>query len=87
MDISQIQPGDMVFAAADLFSDGEIPGYAEGALVVKAGTRGVLINTGHYEEYPDVEFYLVQFEDDSGTLGLSLGCWAEELTVRLSMPT
>ena len=59
MDIAQIQPGDMVFAAADLFSDGEIPGYAEGALVVKAGTRGELINTGHYEEYPDVEFYLV----------------------------
>jgi len=68
-----------LFAAADLFSDGEIPGYAEGALVVKAGTRGVLINTGHYEEYPDVAFYLVQFEDESGTLGLSLGCWAEEL--------
>ncbi|MDD5394344.1 MAG: nitrogen fixation protein NifZ [Thiothrix sp.] len=83
MDIAQIQPGDMVFAAADLFSDGEIPGYAEGALVVKAGTRGVLINTGHYEEYPDVEFYLVQFEDESGTLGLSLGCWAEELSVSI----
>jgi nitrogen fixation protein NifZ len=49
-------------------------------IFVKAGTRGVLINTGHYEEYPDDEFYLVQFEDESGTLGLSLGCWAEELT-------
>lgn len=79
MDISQLQPGDMVFAAADIVSDGQVPGYPEGTLIAAAGARGVLINTGHYEEYPDDEFYLVRFENVAGDLGFPVGCWAEEL--------
>lgn len=79
MDISQLQPGDMVFAATDIVSDGQVPGYPEGTLIAAAGARGVLINTGHYEEYPDDEFYLVRFENVSGDLGFPVGCWAEEL--------
>ena len=79
MDIAQIQPGDMVFAAHDIISDGQVPNYPEGTLIAAAGTRGVLINTGHYEEYPDDEFYLVRFETVTGDLGFPVGCWAEEL--------
>lgn len=79
MDIAQIQPGDMVFAATDIISDGAVPGYPEGTLIAAAGTRGVLINTGHYEQYPADEFYLVRFESVTGDLGYPVGCWAEEL--------
>ncbi|QLQ31671.1 MAG: nitrogen fixation protein NifZ [Candidatus Thiothrix singaporensis] len=82
MDFSQLQPGDMVFAAADIVSDGDVPGYPDGALIAAAGARGVLINTGHYEEYPDDEFYLVRFEDAQGELGFPVGCWPEELTLQ-----
>lgn len=81
MTIQNIQPGDMVFAAQDIISDGQLPGYPEGALIAKAGARGVLINTGHYEEYPDDEFYLVRFENVTGDLGFPIGCWPEELTL------
>lgn len=84
MDIAQLQPGDMVFAATDIVSDGEVPGYPQGTLIAAAGTRGVLINTGHYEEYPDDEFYLVRFEKVSGDLGFPVGCWPDELRTEVT---
>lgn len=77
--LAQLQPGDMVFAASDIVSDGQVPGYPEGTVIAVAGTRGVLINTGHYEEYPDDEFFLVRFESVAGDLGFPVGCWPEEL--------
>lgn len=85
--MSQIQMGDMVYAANDLYNDaveetGEaaIPGRFVGELLAKSGTRGVVVNIGHPNEEPETEIYLVQFElDGEGTLSEPIGCLAEEL--------
>lgn len=75
-----VEPGDMVFAAADIFNDGEVPGLAADALIAGRGQRGVLIKTGHFEEMPSRTLFLVRFEDDGGQLGPPVGVWAEELS-------
>ncbi|EXJ16570.1 nitrogen fixation protein NifZ [Imhoffiella purpurea] len=80
MNMTQINPGDMVFAAADIFNDGGIPDVPEDALIAKAGTRGVVVNIGHLEESPDRELYLVRFEGEDLVLGPPTGCWLEELS-------
>lgn len=76
-----LQPGDMVFAATDIFSDGDIPNMVEGDTIAPAGTMGVIINTGHLEENPDREIFLVRFQDANKELGPAVGCWPEELTI------
>jgi nitrogen fixation protein NifZ len=81
MDVTQLGPGDMVLAAADIFNDGGIPDLPEDALIAKAGTRGVIVNIGHLEENPERELYLVRFEGADLVLGPPTGCWAEELSV------
>lgn len=86
--MSRFEMGDMVFAACDLYNEaleesGEsaVPGAAADALLVAAGTRGVVVNVGHAEEMPDAEIYLVRFETGAdGTLGEPLGCLDDELT-------
>ncbi|MGB1110619.1 MAG: nitrogen fixation protein NifZ [Gammaproteobacteria bacterium] len=77
--LKRLEPGDMIFAAKDISNDGSLPGHEEGALVAPAGRRGVLINTGHLEEKPNQEIYLVRFENDGGELGPAVACWPEEL--------
>jgi len=80
--------GDMVYAAQDLYNEaleetGEsaIPGTEPDALLAAAGTRGVVVNTGHAQEMPDEEIYLVRFElDAEGTLAEPIGCLADELS-------
>ncbi|NEX21085.1 nitrogen fixation protein NifZ [Thiorhodococcus mannitoliphagus] len=79
MELIQLNPGDMVFAATDIFNDGGIPDMPEEALIAKAGTRGVIVNIGHLEENPDKELFLVRFEGEDLVLGPPTGCWAEEL--------
>ncbi len=79
--LKQLQPGDMLFAATDISNDGSLPGLDEGVLLASAGTRGVLINTGHLEENPKQEVFLVRFEDEQLTLGPAVTCWPEELSV------
>ncbi|MBK1722171.1 nitrogen fixation protein NifZ [Thiocystis violacea] len=79
MDLIQLSPGDMVFAAKDIFNDGGIPDIAQDALIAKAGTRGVIVNIGHLEENPDKELYLVRFEGADLVLGPPTGCWEDEL--------
>ena len=82
------QPGDLVYAAVDLYNDpdeetGEsgIPGAVPGELLVAAGVRGVIVNIGHAEALPDEAIYLVRFElDDAGHLAIPIGCLAEELS-------
>lgn len=81
MNLSHLQPGDIIFAATDIKNDGSLPDLPEDALVAAAGTRGVLINIGHLEEDPDRELFLVRFEGTDGNLGLPTGCWPEELRV------
>jgi nitrogen fixation protein NifZ len=80
MGVANLNPGDMVFAAVDLINDGSIPGLPEDSPIASAGTRGVILNTGHYEEMPSRTLYLVRFENESNELGPPVGCWEEELT-------
>lgn len=81
MQLQDLQPGDLLYAAATIINDGSIPGVAEGEILAEDGTRGVLINTGHLEEQPSRTLYLVRFENAAGELGPATGCWGEELKV------
>ncbi len=81
MDLSQLNPGDVVYATTAILNDGGIPDLEEGALLADAGTRGVIVNIGHLEEDPTRTIYLVRFEGEGLVLGPPTGCWPEELRV------
>ena len=81
MEIKHLKPGDMVYAATTLVNDGSVPGLPENTCLATPGTRGVLLNTGHYEEMPSKTIYLIRFENEQKELGPPVGCWEEELTV------
>ena len=74
MELDQIEPGDMVFATTDIYNDGSIPHLPTDARLATSGARGVLLNTGHLEEQPDRQIYLVRFEDEHLNLGPPAGC-------------
>lgn len=80
MSIENLKPGDMIFAATNLYNDGSVPGIESNALVAFTGARGVLINTGHLEEDPESVLLLVRFEDENLDLGPPVACWPEELS-------
>ncbi|HKI60983.1 MAG TPA: nitrogen fixation protein NifZ [Mariprofundaceae bacterium] len=80
MAIEQLQPGDMIYAASDIFNDGSLPDLPEGELIAASGSRGVLINSGHLEEDENQSVYLVRFEKGDGELSPPIGCWPQELT-------
>jgi len=75
----ELSPGDMVYAATDLYNDGSLPDLEAGALLAANGTRGVVLKVGHLEEEPDRTLYLVRFEDAELNLGPPVGCWEEEI--------
>lgn len=79
MDLSQLNPGDCVYAATAIHNDGGIPDLEKNALVADAGTRGVIVNIGHLGEDPGRTVYLVRFEGVGLRLGPPTGCWPEEL--------
>jgi len=81
---ASFQPGEVVFAAEDLYNDGSIPDVADGALMAAAGTRGVVVKSGHIEAAPEVDVYVVRFEGDDAVLGSPVGCLAHELTQQVS---
>ena len=74
------RPGDMVWSSVELHNDGTVPGDEPQSLLAPAGTRGVVVKVGSLEHRPEVRVYLVRFEDASGVLGPSVGCFTEELT-------
>lgn len=80
MSLENIEPGDMVFATTEIRNDGSVPNLPSDTSLAQAGTRGVLLNTGHLEEQPDATLYLVRFEDENHELGPPIGCWPEEIT-------
>ena len=84
MDLRQLVPGDMVFAATTIQNDGSHPDLPDDVIIAEAGARGVILNIGHLEENPDRELYLIRFERKNGDLGPPTGCWPEEL--RLDRP-
>jgi len=81
MHISQAQPGDIIYANKDIVNDGSMPEAKSQEILAKEGTRGVLVNTGHYEEFPETTLYLVRFEDTSKELGLAVTCLEDELVI------
>lgn len=81
MKLENLQPGDMVFAATDIYNDGGVPHLSPEARLATPGTRGVLLNTGRLEAQPDKMLYLVRFESENRELGPPIGCWPEELSI------
>ncbi len=81
MSLNDLQPGDMVFAAADIFNDGSIPDMPTDMPIASRGTRGVILNSGHLEEQPQQQLFLVRFETQDLELGPAVGCWPHELSV------
>ena len=79
MDI-EYQSGDIIFATSEIRNDGSIPDLPEQALIAEKGARGVVINQGKLEEFPQRQLYLVRFEDQEKELGLPIGVWPEEIT-------
>ncbi|MES9868217.1 MAG: nitrogen fixation protein NifZ [Sedimenticola sp.] len=79
MNLEDLQPGDVIFAASHIYNDGGIPGIPVDNLLAEPGTRGVIVETGHLEEAPQRKIYLVRFEDSDLKLGPPTGCWPEEL--------
>ncbi len=83
MKLQDLNMGDVVYAAKDIFDDGSMPDGQEGRLLSKAGSRGVVVMTGHLEENPDKDVFLIRFEDENLDLGEPIGCFEEDL--RLSV--
>jgi nitrogen fixation protein NifZ len=67
------QWGQPVIAAADLINDGSYPDAATDALLVPAGTRGEIVQTGMHEE-SNTPVYMVEFPG-----GKVVGCLEDEL--------
>ncbi|MES9813438.1 MAG: nitrogen fixation protein NifZ [Candidatus Thiodiazotropha sp.] len=83
MNLDQLSPGDVVYAASHIYNDGGIPGIQDEALLAEPGVRGVIVETGHLEEAPQRKIYLVRFEDSDLNLGPPTGCWPEELSTTM----
>ena len=82
MHITEAQPGDIVYANKDIYNDGSLPETETEALLAKKGDRGVLVNTGHYEEFPETILYLVRFESESKELGMAVTCLEDEIILK-----
>lgn len=81
MNITDLDIGDVVYAAKDITDDGSMPDSTEGELLASAGARGVIVMKGHIEEAPHRNVFLVRFEDETLTLGRPIGCWEEDLSM------
>jgi len=72
------QWGQRVQAVTDLFNDGSYPSVEPGALLVKAGERGEVVQVGTHVE-SDSPVYLVEFgTEGAGNLRV-VGCGEEEI--------
>jgi nitrogen fixation protein NifZ len=72
--------GDLVFSRADIYNDGGVPDAEGGALLARAGTRGIIVRAGGLQRKNQVRVYFVRFEAHDKTLGPTVGCLEEELT-------
>lgn len=81
MNITELDIGDVVYAAKTITDDGSMPDCIEGEILAAAGARGVIVMKGHVEEAPQRNVFLVRFEDETLTLGRPIGCWEEDLTI------
>ena len=79
MQVQELNPGDIVYAATNITNDGSHPELSEKEIIAFRGTRGVVVNIGHLEQDPNKELMLIRFESNDLTLGPPVGCWIEEL--------
>lgn len=79
MNIKELHNGDCVYAAITIKNDGSVPDALPDEVFAEAGTMGVLLNTGYYEEYPEQSLYLVCFRNAEGELGPPVVCLEYEL--------
>lgn len=80
MKLDKLKPGDMIYAATNVYNDGSLPGVDDNACIAVAGARGVLVNTGHLEQDPESVLFLVRFEDENMDLGPAVACWSNEVS-------
>jgi nitrogen fixation protein NifZ len=80
MNVTELNIGDVVYAAHPIIDDGSMPDGGEGEVLAEAGARGVIILIGYLEEQPERMVFLVRFEDQQLNLGKPIGCWLEDLT-------
>jgi nitrogen fixation protein NifZ len=81
MKVTDLDIGDMVYAAHSIIDDGSMPEGNEGEVLATAGTRGVITMIGHIEEQPERAVFLVRFEDEQLNLSEPIGCWVDDLSV------
>ncbi len=86
MKITDLEIGDMVYAAHSIIDDGSMPNGDDGEVLAQAGARGVITLIGHLEEQPERTVFLVRFENENLDLGEPIGCWEEDLSVEALMP-
>lgn len=81
MKVSDLEIGDVVYAAHNIVDDGSMPEKQPGDLLANSGTRGVIVRKGYTETLPKHEVFLVRFEDEQMNLGQPIGCYIEDLRV------
>jgi nitrogen fixation protein NifZ len=72
--------GDLVLSRTDIYNDGGVPDAEEGALLARAGTRGIVVRAASTRADHKAGIYLVRFEGSHQLLGPPIGCLDEELT-------
>ncbi|MGB1091711.1 MAG: nitrogen fixation protein NifZ [Oceanobacter sp.] len=75
-----IQKGDAIYALVPIVNDGSVPNAEADEVFAQPGDMGMLINTGHLEEDPSQELYLVSFSLPSGEMGPPVTCLPEEVS-------
>lgn len=83
MNIEDLDLGDVVYAAHAIINDGSMPDCEEGEMLAEAGARGVIVMKGYVEDETNRSVFLVRFEDKEQNLGRPVGCWTEDLAIKL----
>jgi nitrogen fixation protein NifZ len=77
---ARYEVGDLVLCRTDIFNDGGVPDVEHGALLARAGTRGIVVRAPTVQSRHKQSIYLVRFEGADKILGSSIACLDEELT-------
>ncbi len=85
MKIQDLEVGDVVYAAHNIVDDGSMPDNEQGDVLAVTGSRGVVVMRGHVEEQPEIDVFLVRFEDENLNLGRAIGCYTDDLSLESEM--
>ncbi len=86
MNMRHVHNGDAVFAAVRIVNDGSVPHAEDNEIFAEVGAMGMLINTGHFEENPNEELFLVSFKLPNGEMGPPVACLEHELSAEPIVP-